>query len=154
MSFGSSSVTTDHPQHRQNVLLAIVLVALGGWLLFWSAGVLWTELSNLIDLAPLVELQASAAIGLPIGVALLALLAAMTAGARSAACRKLGMAVAVGALPFVLILPAALLLGGGGYLAGKGHVDCPDEPGSRLYPVIRKVRPESLALCTTDGPVQ
>lgn len=146
-------MTTNRQQYWQNILLAIVLAALGGWLLFWSAGVLRAELAALIELAALAELQASAAIGLPIGVTLLALLAMMTAGVRSVTWRKLGLAVALGALPFVLILPMVLLLGGGSYLAGKGYIDCPDEPGSRLYPVVRKVRPESLALCSADGSV-
>lgn len=153
MSPGTSSMATNHQQHWQNVLLAVLLCALGGWLLFWSADVLRAELSALADSAPLVELHAGAAVGLPIGAILVALLAVMTAGARSGICRKLGWAVAIGALPLVLILPAVLLFGGGGYLANKGYVDCPDRPGSERFPVIRKVRPESLALCTVDGAV-
>jgi hypothetical protein len=51
------------------------------------------------------------------------------------------MIVAICALPLVVILPAVLLFGVGGYLSSKGYVQCPDQLGGQRFPVIRKVLP-------------
>lgn len=142
------------PPRWQGVSLAIILAALGTWLLIWSGRTLWSELSALCRAAPLVELRTSAASGFPAGLCLLALLVTLSIGLRSARWRRLGVAVAVGALPLVLILPAIMLVGGGGYLAAKGYVDCPAATGSQRFPVVRKVRQEARALCTLDEPVR
>jgi hypothetical protein len=128
-----------------------MMFALGGWLLVWSGLTLWTELTALISFAPLVELQAGAASGLPAALSLIGLAVAMTARPSGTRWQRLGMAVAIGALPLVLVLPAAMLFGGTSYLSGKGYVDCPDQLGSQRFPVIRKVRPQAQALCTKDG---
>jgi hypothetical protein len=58
--------------------------------------------------------------------------------------------VAICALPLVIILPAVLLFGVGGYPSSKGYVECPDQLGGQRFPVIRKVLPEARALCADD----
>jgi hypothetical protein len=109
------------------------------------------ELSAIGHSAPLVELQAGAASGLPAGLSLLALSAVMTVGSRSERWARSGMIVAIGALPLVVILPAVLLFGAGGYLSARGYVECPDQMGGQRFPAIRKVLPQARALCTDAG---
>jgi hypothetical protein len=127
------------------------MMALGSWLLVWSGRALWGALSAISHFAPLVELRAGAASGLPAGLSLLALLLAMTIGSRSARWQRSAMIVAVGALPLVVILPVVLHFGAGGYLAAKGYVECPDQAGRQRFPAIRKVLPEARALCAADN---
>jgi hypothetical protein len=133
-----------------SVWLAILMAALGSWLVVWSGRALWLELSAISHSAPLVELQAGPASGLPAGLSLLALLATMTVGSRSAKWARSGMIVAICALPLVVILPAVLLFGVGGYLSSKGYVQCQDQLSGQRFPVIRKVLPEARALCADD----
>jgi hypothetical protein len=64
------------------------------------------------------------------------------------------MIVAIGALPLVVILPAVLLFGAGGYLSAKGYVACPDQLGGQRFLVIRKVLPEARALCADDDSIR
>lgn len=130
--------------------LTILMATLGSWLVVWSGRALWLELSAIGHSAPLVELRAGAASGLPAGLSLLALSAAMTVGSRSARWGRSAMIVAICALPLVVILPAVLLFGAGGYLSSKGYVKCPDQLGGQRFPVIRKVLPEARALCAED----
>ena len=47
--------------------LAILMAILGSWLVVWSGRALWLELSAISHSAPLIELQAGAASGLPAG---------------------------------------------------------------------------------------
>ena len=130
--------------------LAILMATLGSWMVVWSGRTLWLELSAISHSAPLVELQAGAASGLPAGLSLLALSATMTVGSRSARWGRSAMTVAICALPLVVILPAVLLFGVGGYLSSKGYVQCPAHLGGQRFPVIRKVLPEARALCADD----
>jgi hypothetical protein len=130
--------------------LAILMATLGSWMVVWSGRTLWLELSAISHSAPLVELRAGAASGLPAGLSLLSLSATMTVGSRSARWGRSAMIVAICALPLVVILPAVLLFGVGGYLSSKGYVECPDQLGGQRFPVIRKVLPEARALCAND----
>jgi hypothetical protein len=130
--------------------LAILMATLGSWMVVWSGRALWLELSAISHSAALVELRAGAASGLPAGLSLLGLVVTMTVGSRSARWGRSALIVAICALPLVVILPAVLLFGAGGYLSAKGYVECPDQLGGQRFPVIRKVLPEARALCAND----
>jgi hypothetical protein len=133
-----------------SVWLAILMTALGGWMVVWSGRALWLELSAISHSAPLVELHAGAASGLPAGLSLLALSATLMVGSRSEKWARSAMTAAICAVPLVVILPAVLLIGVGGYLSSKGYVQCLDQLGGQRFPVIRKVLAEARALCADD----